>query len=81
MTEADVKKPDSDFFTGKQAENCRYDHFKMGGGKIDAQMRCTAGGATQRMTMAGDYGPEAYHMAMTTRWRCPNRSRRRAWGR
>jgi len=65
MTEADVKKPNADFFAGK-SDNCRYDHFKMGDGKIDAKMRCTAGGSTQLMTMAGDYGPNQYQMRMTT---------------
>jgi len=64
MTEADVKKPRTDFFGGNK--NCRYDHFKMGGGVIDAKMRCTAGGGTQLMTMAGDYQPDEYQMRMTT---------------
>lgn len=64
MTEADARKPKTDFFSGNK--NCRYDHFKMGDGKIDAKMRCSAGGGTQVMTMAGDYSPDEYHMAMTT---------------
>ena len=68
MTKEDVRKPN---FTGAQTKNCRYDHFNMGGGKIDAKMHCTAGGATQRMTMAGDYGPNEYHMAMTTQMEMP----------
>lgn len=71
MTKDDARKPNSDFFTGKQAQNCRYDHFKMGDGKIDAKMRCTAGGGIQLMTMAGDYGPDEYHMAMTTSMEMP----------
>jgi hypothetical protein len=37
----------------------------MGGGKIDATARCTAGGGDQRVTIAGTYGPDAYRMAMT----------------
>lgn len=64
MTEADVKKPRGDFFGGNK--NCRYDHFNMDGGQIDARMRCTGGGGTQVMTMAGDYKPDEYHMRMTT---------------
>ena len=71
MTKDDVRKPN---FTGTQSENCRYDHFKMGAGKIDARMHCAAGGATQRMTMAGDYGPDEYHMAMTTEMELPKRA-------
>ena len=35
LTAEDVKQPKEDFFTGKNSE-CRYDHFTMGGGKIDA---------------------------------------------
>ena len=38
----------------------------MGDGKIDAKMRCSAGGGTQLMTMAGTYGPDQYQMRMTT---------------
>ena len=64
MTQADVKKPNADFFAGNK--NCRYDHFKMGGGVIDAKMRCSSGGHTQLMPLAGDYKPDEYHMAMTT---------------
>ena len=70
MTEADVKKPNADFFAGK-SDNCRYDHFKMGDGKIDARMRCSAAGSTQLMTMAGDYGPDEYQMRMTTQMEPP----------
>ncbi|MEO7365948.1 MAG: DUF3617 domain-containing protein [Sphingomicrobium sp.] len=64
MKESDVKKPNADFFAGNK--DCEYDHFKMGDGVIDAKMRCTSGGHTQLMTMAGDYKPDEYHMAMTT---------------
>src|SRR5689334_4355385 len=35
LTPEDVKKPKEDFFAGKDTQ-CRYDHFTMGGGKIDA---------------------------------------------
>ena len=37
----DVKKPKEDFFGADKS--CRYDHFTMGGGKIDIQMVCNAG--------------------------------------
>ena len=64
VSEADAKKPAADFFTGNKS--CKYDHFTMGNGKIDARMRCSAGGGTQLTTMTGTYGPENYRMAMTT---------------
>jgi hypothetical protein len=65
LTEADVKRPGEDFFTGKNNE-CRYDHFTMAGGKIDAELRCGGDkGGQQVMTMAGTYSPDAYQMQMS----------------
>jgi len=64
LTAEDVKQPKGKFFTGN--EQCRYDHFTMGGGKIDAAMRCPSGqGMTQVMTMQGTYSPDQYQMRMT----------------
>lgn len=64
LTEEDVKQPKGKFFTGN--DQCRYDHFTMGRGKIDAAMRCNAEGAgTQVMAMTGTYTPERYDMRMT----------------
>lgn len=64
LTPEDVKRPKGKFFTGN--EQCRYDHFTMGDGKIDAAMRCPSGeGMTQVMTMQGTYAPEQYSMRMT----------------
>ena len=66
LTEEEAKAPKEDFFAGKNA-SCRYDHFNMGGGKIDAKMRCSQGGMSQVMEMAGTYGPERYQMRMATK--------------
>lgn len=66
LTAEDVKKPKEDFFAGED-KNCRYDHFTMGNGKIDAQMTCQAkeqGDAVMKMTMAGTYSGDTYHMQM-----------------
>ena len=60
----EVKKPKEDFFAGKDNKNCRYDHFKMGDGKIDAVMRCTRDGGGQVMQLQGTYAPESYSMQM-----------------
>jgi hypothetical protein len=63
LTEEDVKQPKGKFFTGN--EQCRYDHFNMKGGKIDAAMRCgDKETGTQVMTMTGTYAPESYAMQM-----------------
>lgn len=66
LTPEDVKKPKEDFFAGKHNE-CRYEHFTMGDGKIDAVMHCGKGGGAQTMQMAGTYSPDAYQMAMSTK--------------
>jgi hypothetical protein len=61
LTAEDVKRPKEDFFTGKNNQ-CRYDHFTMGGGKIDAAMRCGGKDSTTVMQMAGTYSPDSYRM-------------------
>ena len=58
LTPEEAQKPKEDFFTGKDNE-CRYEHFTMGGGKIDAMMHC---GKAQTMQMAGTYSPDSYQM-------------------
>ena len=40
LTPEQAKRPQGKFFNEQAANNCRYDHFTMGGGKIDAAMRC-----------------------------------------
>lgn len=65
LTAEEAAKPAANFFTGEQGQNCRYDHFRMGGGKIDARLSCSERGGTQVMTMAGTYGPTRYQMTMT----------------
>lgn len=62
LTAEDVKRPKEDFFAGKDNE-CRYEHFTMGGGKIDAAMHCGGKqGGSQVMQMAGTYSPDSYQM-------------------
>ncbi len=65
VTPEEVKKPRPDFFAGN--DKCRYDHFTMGSGKIDAEMHCSDGGMTQVMEMSGNYSHDAYSMRMTSR--------------
>lgn len=64
LTEEEAKRPKEDFFAGSD-KNCRYDHFNMGGGKIDAAMKCSENGSTQTMTMTGTYSPDTYAMRMS----------------
>jgi hypothetical protein len=64
LTEADVKRPKEDFFAGKNSD-CRYDHFTMSGGKIDAALRCDAKpSGTMTMTINGTYSRDAYEATM-----------------
>ena len=65
LTPDEAKRPKGDFFAGDK--NCTYDHFTMGGGKIDAAMRCNHGGMAQSMTMQGSYSPDRYQMTMATK--------------
>jgi hypothetical protein len=60
LTEEDVRRPKEDFFAGKN-KDCRYDHFTMSGGKIDAALRCE-GKPSGGMTMAinGTYSRDSY---------------------
>lgn len=64
LTPENAKRPKEDFFAG-QNKNCRYDHFTMGDGKIDAVMKCTGEGMAQTMAMQGSYSPDAYQMRMS----------------
>ena len=64
ITEADRRKPNADFFTGNKT--CKYEHFSMGGGKIEGRMRCGAGDGTQLTAMTGTYAPDSYAMALST---------------
>jgi hypothetical protein len=64
LTPEQAKRPKEDFFAGA-GKNCRYDHFTMGGGKIDAAMKCSAQNMTQTMQMQGTYSPDTYQMRMS----------------
>jgi Protein of unknown function (DUF3617) len=60
----DVKKPKEDFFGADKS--CRYDHFTMGGGKIDVAMVCKQENTTQTTNMAGSYTPTTYSLDMNS---------------
>ena len=64
LTEEQSKSPREDFFTGAD-QNCRYEHFNWGDGKIDLKLNCKHPNATQTMVLVGDYQPNSYTMTMT----------------
>ena len=65
LTKQEAEKPKGDFF-GAMDKSCRYDHFTMGGGKIDAKMTCAMQGGQQVMVMNGRYGADSYAMTVST---------------
>ncbi len=62
VTEEDIKAREG-FFRGDNARNnCRYDHYTMAGGKLDAAMNCTLPTGSMAMRMTGSYAPDSYHI-------------------
>lgn len=66
LTPEQAKKPSAEFF-GRGNKDCRYDHFSMTGGRIDAKMQCKSGGMTVDATMAGQFSSDSYQMTMTSK--------------
>lgn len=70
VTPDQAKKPAPSMLGGDN-DRCRYEHFKLGGGKIDVLMRCSGAGpqkqVTQVMAMTGTYDADTYHMAMDSK--------------
>ena len=58
VTPAEVKRPKEDFFGADK--NCKYDHFTMGGGRIDVAMVCHEEDTTNNMNVTGTYTPTSY---------------------
>lgn len=75
LTKEEAEKPDGKFF-GQQGEDCKYDTFTMGNGKIDATMTCKGtgedAGNMAKMTLAGTYSPDTYDMTMDMNGTAPN---------
>ncbi len=75
LTKEEAEKPDGSFF-GQQGEECRYDKFVMGDGKIDATMTCKGdgpdGAGQVRMSLAGTYAADTYDMTMDMNGAAPN---------
>ena len=65
LTEEEASRPSEQFFAGKDNQ-CRYENFTRGGGRIDATMRCTQEGSAQVMQMEGSYSPDSYALTMTS---------------
>lgn len=66
LTKAQADASDGEMFKQGARSGCRYDHFAMGSGRIDAVLSCANGPMTQKMTMRGTYSDNAYAMEMTS---------------
>ena len=64
LTAEQAKRPPADFFA-KADQNCRYDHFKWGDGKIDAKLNCSLSQGSMTMVQTGEYRPGGYSMAVS----------------
>jgi hypothetical protein len=62
LTAEDIRRRNM-FGVGK---SCRFEHFTMGGGKMDSQMACGAEGTTQTTTMSGTYTPTSYSIDVSS---------------
>jgi hypothetical protein len=65
LTPEQVSQPNGGFFQ-KGAENCKYDHFVMAGGSLDARMTCNERAGSMTMTLQGRYTPTDYAIDVTT---------------
>jgi hypothetical protein len=61
LTPEEANQPGAGFFQ-KGAENCKYDHFVMADGKLDAAMVCKERQTEIKMTMAGSYSETEYNI-------------------
>jgi hypothetical protein len=68
VTPEEARHPTGKMFSGKESDNCRFDHLTIGGGKFDMAMRCQSGSGTGSMTMqsTGTYSADVHqsHVAM-----------------
>lgn len=63
LTKEEAEKPNSKFF-GQADKNCTYDHFSLGGGKMDAKLTCKSEQGQQVISMIGTFTADTYTSAM-----------------
>ena len=63
VTPEDVKQSKASMFGGMGGD-CKYDHFEMGGGKVDGTATCDSGGSKTKTTIAGTFSSDTYHLEM-----------------
>jgi hypothetical protein len=65
LTEETVKKP-FDRFTEGLSGDCRYEHFTMGGGRIDNRLQCTTGQLKRTIATQGTYDAQNYSLKINS---------------
>jgi hypothetical protein len=65
VTPEDVKASKASMF-GDMGEDCKYDHFEMGGGKVAGTATCDRDGAKTRTTIAGTFSSDTYHLEVNS---------------
>ena len=58
----DQVKPGSNPFVAQMQQGCKYDHFKMEGGTIAAEMTCERPGLTMKSKIAGVFTADSYKL-------------------
>ncbi|QIK96729.1 DUF3617 domain-containing protein [Sphingomonas sp. HDW15A] len=62
VTAEELKQVDS--FIGQNNANCRFEHYRVSGGKIDGKAKCTQGAVNQTMTMNGSFTENSSDMTI-----------------
>jgi hypothetical protein len=62
VTAEELKQVES--FIGQNNANCRFDHYRVAGGKIEGKAQCTQGAVKQLMTMNGNFTEDSSDMTI-----------------
>jgi hypothetical protein len=66
LTKEEAEKSEREIFEPPNVQECKYNSFSMGAGRLAADMTCKDESGTRSMQMAGTYGSEAYAMQLTS---------------
>ncbi|WP_420137765.1 DUF3617 domain-containing protein [Sphingomonas sp.] len=72
VTPEQAAKPAGDMFAGKGMGDCKFDHFTMNGGKMDAAMTCKMPQGESKTTMTGTYSSTSFSNEVTSTVNMPN---------
>lgn len=64
VTADDLKKANA--FLDQNAAGCTFDHYRLGGGKLDGEARCKVGDVSQHLVLKGTYTRDTTETTMTS---------------